>query len=112
MTRLDAAGTLPAKIFADLLRFSATFHKDRYDWPASAVHDAVAVAHLAVPNLLALVHAAVDVELGDLARGRTITDWYGDRLKQRGCTPDVDVAVGVDADAFDRVLVDAILSFK
>jgi hypothetical protein len=24
----------------------------------------------------------------------------------------VDVAVGVDADAFDRVLVDAILSFK
>ena len=74
--------------------------------------DAVAVAHLAVPNLLALVHAAVDVELGDLARGRTITDWYGDRLKQRGRTPDVDVAVGVDADAFDRVLVDAILSFK
>ena len=56
--------------------------------------------------------AAVDVELGDLARGRTITDWYGDRLKQRGRTPDVDVAVGVDADAFDRVLVDAILSFK
>jgi len=112
MKRLDAAGTLPAKIFADLLRFYAIFHKDRYDWPASAVHDAVAVAHLAVPNLLALVHAAVDVELGDLARGRTITDWYGDRLKQRGRTPNVDVAVGVDADAFDRVLVDAILSFK
>lgn len=112
LKRLESAGTLPATIFADLLRFYAIFHKDRYDWPASAVHDAVAVAHLAVPNLLALVHAAVDVELGDLARGRTITDWYGDRLVQRGRTADVDVAVGVDADRFDTVLVEAILSFK
>jgi inosine-uridine nucleoside N-ribohydrolase len=76
------------------------------------VHDAVAVAHLAVPNLLALVHAAVDVELGDLARGRTITDWYGDRLVQRDRAADVDVAVGVNADRFDAVLVEAILSFK
>ena len=112
LKRLESAGTLPATIFADLLRFYAIFHKDRYDWPASAVHDAVAVAHLAVPNLLALVHAAVDVELGDLARGRTITDWYGDRLVQRGRAADVDVAVGVDADRFDTVLVEAILSFK
>lgn len=112
LRRLEAAGTMPAKVFADLLRFYAIFHKRRYDWPASAVHDAVAVAHLAVPDLLAVVHAAVDVELGDLARGRTIVDWYADRLRDRGRAPSVDVAVGIDAEHFDRVLVDAILSFR
>lgn len=112
LQKLESAGTQPAKIFADLLRFYAIFHKKRYDWPASAVHDAVAVAHLAVPNLLALVHAAVDIELGDLARGRTVVDWYRDRLRDRGRSADVDVAVGIDAALFDQVLVDSILSFR
>ena len=46
--RLVAVGTRPARIFADLLRFFARFHRERYGWDGSPIHDAVAVGHLAV----------------------------------------------------------------
>jgi inosine-uridine nucleoside N-ribohydrolase len=36
-------------VFADLLRF-ARFHRERYGWDGSPIHDAVAVAHVAVPG--------------------------------------------------------------
>ena len=50
--RLVAVGTRPARIFADLLRFFARFHRERYGWDGSPIHDAVAVGHLAVPDLV------------------------------------------------------------
>ena len=41
--RLEALGTRPARVFADLLRFFARFHRERYGWDGSPIHDAVAV---------------------------------------------------------------------
>ena len=44
--RLEALGTQTGRVFADLLRFFAIFHRERYGWDGSPIHDAVAVARL------------------------------------------------------------------
>ena len=44
--RLEGVGTRVAAVFADLLRFFARFHQQRYGWDGSPIHDAVTVAHL------------------------------------------------------------------
>ena len=41
-----------ASVFADLLRYFSRFHAERYGWDGSPIHDAVTVAHLAVPDLV------------------------------------------------------------
>ena len=48
--RLVALHTRTADVFADLLRFYARFHRERYGWSGSPIHDAVAVAHVALPG--------------------------------------------------------------
>ena len=50
--RLEALGTQTGRVFADLLRFFAIFHRERYGWDGSPIHDAVAVARLVVPGLV------------------------------------------------------------
>jgi inosine-uridine nucleoside N-ribohydrolase len=54
---------------------------------------------------------AVDIELADLQRGRTVVDWFPDRLRDRGRAAAVDVAVGVDSVRFADLLVDVIGKF-
>ncbi len=39
-----------ARVFADLMRFFAVHHRDRYGWDGPPIHDAVAVAWLADPG--------------------------------------------------------------
>ena len=103
--RLEALGTRPAGIFADLLRFFARFHAERYGWDGSPIHDAVAVAHLAVPGLVETRPYRVDVEVsGDLTRGRTIVDDRG----VPGPPPNVDVGVSIDRQRFIDLLVEAV----
>ncbi|RLT25206.1 MAG: nucleoside hydrolase [Chloroflexi bacterium] len=109
--RLDAAGNRAGKIFADLLRYFLIFHRERYEWEFCAIHDAVAVAHLVDPDLVGVVHAAVDVELGDLARGRTIVDWFPQRLVERSRSASADVAVSIDSARFADLLIGAIATF-
>jgi inosine-uridine nucleoside N-ribohydrolase len=57
------------------------------------------------------VHAAVDAELGDLQRGRTVVDWLEPRLVERGRLANADVAVGIDAPRFANLLIDAVATF-
>ena len=72
--RLEGLGTRIGAVFADLLRFFARFHAERYGWDGSPIHDAVAVAHLAVPDLVrhrALPRRRRDVQRADpRANGR------------------------------------------
>jgi inosine-uridine nucleoside N-ribohydrolase len=105
--RLRALGTRPAAIFADLLRFFARFHAQRYGWDGSPIHDAVAVGHLAVPSLVRTAAYRVDVEtISPLTRGRTVVDLYG----QTGKPPNVDVGLEIDRASFIDLLIDAVRS--
>jgi len=108
LERLEAVGTAVSRVFADLLRFYARFHRERYGWDGSPIHDAVAVAHVAVPGLVRVEPYRVDVETtGELTRGRTVVDTRG----VPGPEPNADVAVALDRDRFADLLVEAVASF-
>jgi inosine-uridine nucleoside N-ribohydrolase len=103
--RLEALGTRTGFIFADLLRFFARFHHERYGWDGSPIHDAVTVAHLAVPDLVRTIPYRVDVEtISDLTRGRTVVDLH----HLTGRPPNVEVGVEIDRAQFVDLLVDAV----
>jgi pyrimidine-specific ribonucleoside hydrolase len=103
--RLERLGTRPARVFADLLRYFARFHRERYGWDGSPIHDAVAVGHLALPELVETVPYRVDVETtSELTRGRTVVDLHG----LTGKPPNVDVGVSIDRARFIDVLIEAV----
>jgi pyrimidine-specific ribonucleoside hydrolase len=106
--RFEAIGTRPAAVFADLLRFFARFHADRYGWQGSPIHDAVAVAHVAVPGLVRTGMYRVDVEAtGELTRGRTVVDTRG----VPGDPPNAEVGLAIDRRHFVDLLIEAIASY-
>ena len=106
--RLRALGTRPGAVFADLLHFFTRFHLERYGSADTPIHDAVAVAHVAIPGLVRTERYHVDVECtGEITRGRTVVDDRG----QPGLAPNVDVALGIDRDAFSELMIAAVASF-
>ena len=106
--RLEALGTRTGRVFADLLRFFAIFHQERYGWDGSPIHDAVAVARLVAPHIVTELPYRVDVETeSELTRGRTVVDLHG----LRGLPPNVMVGTAIDRAGFIDLLVDAIGRF-
>ena len=106
--RLEALGTQTGRVFADLLRFFAIFHRDRYGWDGSPIHDAVAVARLVAPGLVTEQPYRVDVETeSELTRGRTVVDLHG----LRGRPANVLVGTAIDRPRFIDLLVDAVASY-
>jgi pyrimidine-specific ribonucleoside hydrolase len=106
--RLEGLGTRLARVWVDLLRFFAVYHRRRYGWDGSPIHDAVAVAHLAVPGLVTTEILRVDVETaGELTRGRTVADREG----LRGLPANAEAGVDIDRARFVDLLVEAIASF-
>jgi purine nucleosidase len=93
------------RFVADALRFYFEFHA-RYDgFYGAFVHDPLVVAAAIDTSLVTTTPVAVDVDVaGGLGDGQTIADWR--RLWDR--TPNVDVAVSADADAFLERLVDRV----
>src|SRR4051812_39289507 len=90
---------------ADALRFYMEFHRGYDGFYGSFIHDALAVAAALDPSLIETQAVAVDVELGGtLTTGETVTDWRG----VWGRDPNVDVAVGADADEFLRRFVERV----
>ena len=105
VARRDALGTRVGSVFADLLRYFARFHAKRYDWDLSPIHDAVTVAHLALPELVRTVPYRVDVETcAELTRGRTVVDLHG----LTTLPPNADVGVTLDRPRFIDVLIEAV----
>jgi inosine-uridine nucleoside N-ribohydrolase len=91
-----------------LLAFYGAFHRRQYGWDGSPIHDAVAVAHVARPELLETVHRAVRIETGpEPGRGRT----YVDRWRRTGWDENADVAVDIRAEDFLDLLVARLASF-
>jgi inosine-uridine nucleoside N-ribohydrolase len=107
VARLDALGTRVGSVFADLLRYFSRFHAERYGWDGSPIHDAVAVAHLALPDLVRTAPYRVDVETtSELTRGRTVVDLHG----LTGRPPNVEVGVAIDRARFVDELIKAVAS--
>lgn len=103
--RLEDLGTRSGAVFADLLRFFGRFHAQRYGWDGSPIHDAVTVAHLALPDLVRTVPYRVDVETtSELTRGRTVVDLYA----QTGRAPNVEVGREIDRERFIDLLIEAV----
>jgi pyrimidine-specific ribonucleoside hydrolase len=108
LARLEAMEGSLARVWVGLLRFFALFHRQRYGWDGSPIHDAVAVAHLAVPGLVTTEILRVDVETaGELTRGRTVADREG----LLGRPPNVEVGLDIDRERFVDLLVEAIASY-
>ena len=104
--RLKEAGRVGAMV-AELLEFYGRFHKQSYGWDGSPIHDAVAMAHAFRPGIVETRHVGVKVDRGEeLGRGRTNCDLRG-RVEWE---PNAHVGVGIDADAFIRLLVERISS--
>ena len=106
--RMAELGNRTGQVFAGLLEFFGRFHRERYGWDGSPVHDAVAVAHLAVPGLVRTEACRVDVETtGELTRGRTVADRHD--LSGRG--PNAEVGLEIDRARFVDLLVEAVARF-
>jgi pyrimidine-specific ribonucleoside hydrolase len=108
VARLDALGSRTGRVFADLMRFFAIHHRDRYGWDGPPIHDAVAVGMLVAPWLIERRAIRIDVATGDdLTRGRTV----GDEEGRSGRPPNAEVGVGLDREAFLELVIDAVATF-
>jgi pyrimidine-specific ribonucleoside hydrolase len=105
---LEALGTRPGRVFADLMRFFAIHHRDRYGWDGPPIHDAVAVAWLAAPDLVVSRRLRIDVETaGTHSRGRTVAD----EEALSGRPANAEVGVSIDRARLIDMVVEAVGSF-
>lgn len=106
--RMEALGNRTGIVFADLLRFFARFHIQRYGWQGAPIHDAVAVANVAVPDMVERRSYRVDVETtSELTRGRTVVDLHGVSGKPANAL----VGLKIDQPRFVEMLLDAVAHF-
>ncbi|MEX1280965.1 MAG: nucleoside hydrolase [Acidimicrobiia bacterium] len=100
---VDRSRGATAGFVADLLEFFGRFHREVYGLDASPVHDAVAVAHVVWPDLVATEHLNVEVESASpLTRGATVVDVNRVSGRQANCH----VAVDIDGEAFRERLLE------
>lgn len=107
-TRLRALGTRSGAVAAELADYALQREGQWYGTPRMSVHDAVAVAHLAIADLVDVAEYDVQVDTGNgPARGRTVCDGLPVRMARKGRTPNAQVGIRIDRDRFEDVLVDA-----
>lgn len=109
-TILDRLLQLPgksAKVAAELLKFSFDRSAAWGQGERMAIHDAVAVLHLASPDLVGVARyrVVVDATAGP-ARGRTIGDASRYRLKRDKLETNCDVGLTIDSTRFANAIVD------
>jgi inosine-uridine nucleoside N-ribohydrolase len=105
---LRALGTASGRIAAELTDYALDRNLEWSGSATTAIHDAVAIAHLVVADLVAVAryHVAVDTTNGP-ARGRTVCDGLPYRLKRDGRETNADIGIVIDRERFTRLLVDA-----
>ena len=92
-------------VCADLMTYFASTYRRVFAFEHPPVHDPVAVAAVIDASVVRTVAAPVDVELtGTYTRGATVVDLHGRTAR----TPNADVAVGLEVDAFWRLLMGAV----
>ncbi|WP_395103465.1 nucleoside hydrolase [Actinomadura sp. SCN-SB] len=97
-------GALPTTLEA-LLRFYGGAYEKVFGMPDPPVHDPVAIAAIADPDVVACVDVAVTVELtGEHTRGATVVDLH----RVTGAEPNARVAMELDRGRFWDLMLDAI----
>ena len=105
--RLRASGDV-GRFVAELHDFFVQYHERTYGTEGAPIHDAVAVAQVLRPGIVETLPRHVDVDCESrLCRGRTVVDLW----RRTGEEPNADVGVGIDADAFLKLLCERIASF-
>ncbi|MEI7744535.1 MAG: nucleoside hydrolase [Chloroflexota bacterium] len=105
---LRATGTRSGAVAAGLTDYALDRNLEWSGSTTTAIHDAVAIAHLMVADLVAVAPYRVDVDTGHgPARGRTVCDGLPYRLRRRGVAPNADVGIVIDRRRFERLLIDA-----
>jgi inosine-uridine nucleoside N-ribohydrolase len=106
--RLRATGTSSGAVAAELVEFAIERVGQWYGGTTTAIHDAVAVAHLAIPDLVSVAsyNVRVDTTAGP-ARGRTVCEGLSFRMARYGLSPNAEVGIRVDHSRFEDLLVDA-----
>lgn len=106
--RLRALGTKSGAVAAEITDYALQREGQWYGTPRMSVHDAVAVAHLAIGDLIAVAEYDVQVDTGTgPARGRTVCDGLPVRIARKGRAINAQVGIHIDRDRFEDVLVDA-----
>jgi inosine-uridine nucleoside N-ribohydrolase len=106
--RLRGLGTRSGAIAAELADFALAREGQWYGTPRMSVHDAVAIAHLAIPDLVDVAEYDVAVDTGSgPARGRTVCDGLVRRIERKGRHANAQVGIRIDRDRFEDLLVDA-----
>jgi inosine-uridine nucleoside N-ribohydrolase len=106
--RLRALPTRSGAVGAELAAFAMAREGQWYGTPRMSVHDAVAVAHLAVPDLVAVADYNVRVETGSgPARGKTVCDGLARRVERQGLTMNAQVGISIERDRFEDLMVAA-----
>ncbi len=105
--RFRAAGRVGTFV-AELVEFFKRYHARTYGWDGAPIHDAVALAHVFRPGLVATEHMNVEVETGsELTRGRTVAD----RWHRTDREPNAHVGVSIDGDGFLSLLLERIATY-
>jgi len=105
---LRATGTTSARIAAELTDYALDRNWEWSGRTTAAIHDAVAVAHLALADLVDVAPYDVVVDTTDgPARGRTVCDGLPYRLRRDGRDPNAQVGIRIDRVRFESVLLEA-----
>jgi inosine-uridine nucleoside N-ribohydrolase len=106
--RLRATGTVSGGVAAELVDFALDRERQWYGHPSAAIHDAVAVGHLAIPDLVSVAPYHVEIDTTDgPSRGRTICEGHPRRLVRHGWEPNAEVGIHLDPARFEDLLVEA-----
>lgn len=106
--RLESCGTHSGRIASELVDFAIERVGEWYGDTTTAIHDAVAVAHLAIPDLVSLAAYNVRVDTTDgPARGRTVCDGLSFRMERDGLAANAEVGIRIDPERFEDLLIDA-----
>jgi inosine-uridine nucleoside N-ribohydrolase len=108
ISRIEALGTPVARMSVALIRFFAETYERVFGFDAPAVHDPCAVAAVIEPSVVPTRHVNVTVDTSSgVSAGRTACDLH----RVTGRAPNADVGVGLDADRFWTVMVEALSSY-
>ena len=109
LAKVLATASPVSDLVADATHFYMERHRRSVGLDGCALHDPLALASVAVPDLLTTQKVYVDIETtSELTMGQLVADFRGLSDKE----PNVDVAVGVDTERFMAMFLERIAALS